>query len=286
MKDFMEKACVDQIKELQGMEYIDNCINLGMFDTKVNTDKSNTVSVLNKRTAGIGVLIKPLHIASCECNKDGNRVAGAYYGLLSDNISKLNHEIARMVAADMIRLPLMTAINTVIGLLRNEFESLPDSTIENVKKNCYMVAHNWIIPDYSEMIDYQAICNYCISLVGAKTLQDLYVQSFVDEESEEKFFELIIRAAEPHISTYAISAATHLTNVIHDSLYESFLGELSESDFTLVCKYIKPIILSFIADMKVIAKCATYQLVKTRLYSTPLQTKDDMDYYNRTRKIK
>lgn len=253
----------------------DICSN-GINHADVNLEKDYMVDILNKKTSGAATMIKPFKIMADTAEDAIMPFTASYMSNISRSIKIMNNYVGRAVVNDYLRYPIMDAINTTAGLIRNEFESLSDSIIERIK-SCGYVLVDRFGDLFLNMIDIDIIFNYLIDKVGCDILEDLYRSSFTDKKKDNDFYMIVQMYADPFIVSYANTATSLLTDMVYDKLYHSFLCELDSKDFVIVCQYIKPALLSFRDDMVLLSRKLVYELIKHRISSTPAQLAEEYE---------
>lgn len=247
----------------------DICSN-GQNHVDVNLEKDYMVDILNKKTSGVATMIKPFKIMADTAMDANMPFTASYMSNISRNIQIMDNHVRRALICDYLRYPIMDAINTTAGLIRNEFESLSDTIIERIK-SCGYVLTDRFGDKFLNMIDIDSIFNYLIDKVGCDILEDLYRSSFTDKKKDNDFYMIVQMYADPFIVSYANTVTSMLTDMVYDKLYYSFLCELDSHDFATVCLYIKPALLSFRDDIVLISRNLVYELIKHRISSTPAQ---------------
>lgn len=254
----------------------------GVFSNNVNFKDDFCIDAINKKTAGIGTLIKPFTIISETARNNKLYGAAEYYEKLSGNIGTANHHLKKVTIADYLRYPILNAFTTAIGLLNNEFESLSEKLLKSLYENSYTFVNGMVLR-FEYDISPDIIIEHIAEKVGYETLQAMYVNANTGTpEDDKKFRDIIIPATDPFISIYASDSAALLADFIYDKLYEEMLAELNSDDFCTVCEYIKPIILSFRDDIMKIGTEIIYNLIKYRLIENPHQISERINKYEDT----
>lgn len=258
---------------------ITNLFSHGLFNTEVDYKNDLCIDVLNKKTAGIGTMVKPFTILADTAKKADLPYSARYYDNLANSANSINHHIKKITIAEHLRYPILNAFITTIELLHNEFESLSDGLMNSIKSYASSFVGDMVYR-FVLRIDPDTILKYLFEKIGFEHLNHLYYNANKgDEEADAEFRRLVYMVADPFISAYASESAAFMTDFLFDKLYQEVLVELNYEDFHIVCEYIKPIIFSFRNDVMTIGSDLIYSLVKYRVNSTPVQISDEYKNY-------
>lgn len=258
---------------------ITNLFSHGLFNTEVDYKNDLCIDVLNKKTAGIGTMVKPFTILADTAEKADLPYSARYYDNLANSSNSINHHITKITIAEHLRYPILNAFITTIELLHNEFESLSDGLMNSIKGYASSFVGDMVYR-FVLRIDPDTILKYLFEKIGFEQLNHLYYNANNgDEEADAEFRRLVYMVADPFISAYASESAAFMTDFLFDKLYQEVLVELNYEDFHIVCEYIKPIIFSFRNDVMTIGSDLIYSLVKYRVNSTPVQINDEYKNY-------
>lgn len=258
---------------------ITNLFSHGLFNTEVDYKNDLCIDVLNKKTAGIGTMVKPFTILADTAEKADLPYSARYYDNLANSANSINHHIKKITIAEHLRYPILNAFITTIELLHNEFESLSDGLMNSIKSYASSFVGDMVYR-FVLRIDPDTILKYLFEKIGFEQLNHLYYNANKgDEEADAEFRRLVYMVADPFISAYASESAAFMTDFLFDKLYQEVLVELNYEDFHIVCEYIKPIIFSFRNDVMTIGSDLIYSLVKYRVNSTPVQISDEYKNY-------
>lgn len=259
-------------RAIQNQALITDAFTNGYSNAKIDFGKDSFVDILNKKTSGINTMIKPFEILSDKANEANLPHTSIYYHHLSSNIRREDAEITIFTISSYLRCPVLNAIHDTVGLIANEFESLPSKLIDTLKDRAQCALTN-LSYTYQTMVNPHIIFNYLIDKVGYDLLLELREKSITSGDTSD-FDNIVLMYSDPFISSFATSAASIMAGAIYDGLYYSFLCELDSEDFNIVCNYIKPYLLSFRDDMVKIAGDLTLILVKHRLAYHPKEVAD------------
>lgn len=258
---------------------ITNLFSHGVFNTEVDYKNDLCIDVLNKKTAGIGTMVKPFTILADTAEKADLPYSARYYDNLANSANSINHHIKKITIAEYLRYPILNAFITTIELLHNEFESLSDGLMNSIKGYASSFVSDMVYR-FVLRIDPDTILKYLFEKIGFEQLNHLYYNANKgNEEADAEFRRLVYMVADPFISAYASESAAFMTDFLFDKLYQEVLVELNYEDFHIVCEYIKPIIFSFRNDVMTIGSDLIYSLVKYRVNSTPVQINDEYKNY-------
>lgn len=258
---------------------ITNLFSHGLFNTGVDYKNDLCIDVLNKKTAGIGTMVKPFTILADTAEKADLPYSARYYDNLANSANSINHHINKITIAEHLRYPILNAFITTIELLHNEFESLSDGLMNSIKGDASSFVGDMVYR-FVLRIDPDTILKYLFEKIGFEQLNHLYYNANKgDEEADAEFRRLVYMVADPFISAYASESAAFMTDFLFNKLYQEVLVELNYEDFYIVCEYIKPIIFSFRNDVMTIGSDLIYSLVKYRVNSTPVQINDEYKNY-------
>ena len=280
----MKKMYVGKKQESDGINQknaliVTNLLSHGVFNTEVDYKNDLCIDVLNKKTAGIGTMVKPFTILANTAEKANLPYSAVYYHTLSDSAYAMNHNIMKITIAEHLRYPILNAFVTTIELVHNEFESLSDGLMNSIKSYASSFVGDMVYR-FVLRIDPDTILKYLFEKIGFEQLNHLYYNANKgDEEADAEFRRLVYMVADPFISAYASESAAFMTDFLFDKLYQEVLVELNYEDFHIVCEYIKPIIFSFRNDVMTIGSDLIYSLVKYRVNSTPVQISDEYKNY-------
>lgn len=258
---------------------ITNLFSHGLFNTEVDYKNDLCIDVLNKKTAGIGTMVKPFTILADTAEKADLPYSARYYDNLANSANSINHHIKKITIAEHLRYPILNAFITTIELLHNEFESLSDGLMNSIKSYASSFVGDMVYR-FVLRIDPDTILKYLFEKIGFEQLNHLYYNANKgDEEADAEFRRLVYIVADPFISAYASESAAFMTDFLFDKLYQEVLVELNYEDFHIVCEYIKPIIFSFRNDIMTIGSDLIYSLVKYRVNENPVQIDEEYKNY-------
>ena len=280
----MKKMYVGKKQESDGINQknaliVTNLLSHGVFNTEVDYKNDLCIDVLNKKTAGIGTMVKPFTILADTAEKANLPYSAVYYNTLSGSANAMNHHIMKITIAEHLRYPILNAFITTIELVHNEFESLSDGLMNSIKDYASSFVSDMVYR-FVLRINPDTILKYLFEKIGFEQLNHLYYNANKgDEEADAEFRRLVYMVADPFISAYASESAAFMTDFLFDKLYQELLAELNYEDFHIVCEYIKPIIFSFRNDIMTIGSDLIYSLVKYRVNENPVQIDEEYKNY-------
>lgn len=280
----MKKMYVGKKQESDGINQknaliVTNLLSHGVFNTEVDYKNDLCIDVLNKKTAGIGTMVKPFIILADTAEKANLPYSAIYYSTLSGSANAMNHHIMKITIAEHLRYPILNAFITTIELVHNEFESLSDGLMNSIKDYASSFVGDMVYR-FVLRINPDTILKYLFEKIGFEQLNHLYCNANKgDEEADAEFRRLVYMVADPFISAYASESAAFMTDFLFDKLYQELLAELNYEDFHIVCEYIKPIIFSFRNDIMTIGSDLIYSLVKYRVNENPVQIDEEYKNY-------
>lgn len=267
------------------MDLITNFCANGVFKNNVDFEKDLCINTINKKTAGIGTLIKPFTIMAETAQDNGMPATSAYYTALANYSASTNYTVLDNTIAEHLRYPILNAFVTAIGLLKNEFEGLSDSLIESMKLDASTFVDS-LVYAFRLYINPDIIFKYLVERVGFEKMNYLYTTSNNDclkdnPKANNEFRLLVYSVSDPFISLFSADATSRLTDYLYDKIYIELLAELDYTDFHTVCEYIKPIIFSFRNDIMSISSDMLYKLIKYRLTRNPVEIYNDWSSLNK-----
>ena len=280
----MKKMYVGKKQEPDGINQknaliVTNLFSHGLFNTEVGYKNDLCIDVLNKKTAGIGTMVKPFTMLADTAEKADLPYSARYYDNLANSANSINHHIKKITIAEHLRYPILNAFITTIELLHNEFESLSDGLMNSIKSYASSFVGDMVYR-FVLRIDPDTILKYLFEKIGFEQLNHLYYNANKgDDEADAEFRRLVYMVADPFISAYASESAAFMTDFLFDKLYQELLAELNYEDFHIVCEYIKPIIFSFRNDIMTIGSDLIYSLVKYRVNENPVQIDEEYKNY-------
>ena len=203
----MKKMYVGKKQESDGINQknaliVTNLLSHGVFNTEVDYKNDLCIDVLNKKTAGIGTMVKPFTILADTAEKANLPYSAVYYHTLSGSANAMNHHIMKITIAEHLRYTILNAFITTIELVHNEFESLSDGLMNSIKDYASSFVGDMVYR-FVLRINPDTILKYLFEKIGFEQLNHLYYNANKgDAEADAEFRRLVYMVADPFISAY------------------------------------------------------------------------------------